>query len=143
MSRPATPARDERGTITLWMLGLCVAVLFLGGLSVDLWRVVAVRRSLVAMADAGATAGANGLDPVALRRGELALDPTAARAAAVGALASESGWSAVDDARIDVAPQTVTVTLRAPVHFSLLGIFVRGDPIEVEAAATAGPRVEG
>ena len=77
---PQPVRRDERGTMTLWVLGLCIAVLFLGGLSLDLWRVIAVRRSLVAMADAGATAGANGLDQAALRDGVLRLDPVVARA---------------------------------------------------------------
>ena len=135
--------REQRGTITLWMLGLCVAVLFVGGLSVDLWRVIAVRRSLVAMADAGATAGANGLDPASLRAGTLTLDPLTARAAARNALEAQSGWSWVEAANIDVAPQSVTVTLRARVHFSLLGIFVRGKPIEVEASSSASPRETG
>ncbi len=68
--------RDERGTVTLWVLGLCICVLFLAGLSLDLWRAVAVRRELSAMADAAATAGANGLDEPALRAGTLRLDPT-------------------------------------------------------------------
>jgi len=134
--------RDERGTMTLWVLGLCVIVMFLGGLSVDLWRVITVRRSLVAMADAGATAGANGLSQNALRDNRLVLDPRLARSEAGDALAAQSGWPAVDDADIDVAPAQVTVTLRAKVHFTLLGIFVHGDPIEVHASATAEPRVE-
>ena len=68
-------SRDERGTMTLWVLGLCIAVLFLGGLSLDLWRVITVRRSLVAMADTGATAGANGLDQGCVAGGVLHLDP--------------------------------------------------------------------
>lgn len=139
--RPA-PVRDERGTMTLWVLGLCVAVLFLGGLSLDLWRVIAVRRSLVATADAGATAGANGIDRVALRQGVLRIDPALARAEASQALREQSGWSAVDAARIDVAGNTVTVTLQGHVNFTLLGIFVRGDPIEVDAHASAEPREE-
>jgi Flp pilus assembly protein TadG len=136
--------RDERGTMTLWVLGLCICVLFLGGLSLDLWRVIAVRRSLVAMADAGATAGANGLDTGALRRGDLVLDPVLVRSEAGGALRDQSGWRSVDAVAIDVAatPARVTVTLRAKVDFTLLGIFVHGDPVEVQASASAEPRVE-
>jgi hypothetical protein len=138
----AEPRNDERGVMTLWVLGLCIAVLFLGGLSLDLWRVIAVRRSLVAMADAGATAGANGLDRVALRRGVLRVDPMVARADASQALREQSGWSGVDAADIDVVGNRVTVTLQAHVGFTLLGIFVRGDPVEVEASASAEPRIE-
>ena len=133
-------ARDERGTMTLWVLGLCIAVLFLGGLSLDLWRVITVRRSLVAMADAGATAGANGLDQGALRDGVLHLDPALARADADDALRAQTGWPAVDAANVDVAGNRVTVTVRAHVEFTLLGLFVRGDPVEVQASASAEPR---
>jgi hypothetical protein len=136
------PTRDERGTMTLWVLGLCIAVLFLGGLSLDLWRVIAVRRSLVAMADAGATAGANGIDRAALRNGVLRIDPLRARAQASDTLERQSGWSAVDAADIDVAGNRVTVTVQAHVGFTLLGIFVHGDPVEVEASASAEPREE-
>jgi hypothetical protein len=114
----------------------------LGGLSLDLWRVVTVRRSLVAMADAGATAGASGLDGQALRAGRIALDPALARADAGDALRAQSGWPAVDDAGVDVAPDQVTVTLRAHVSFTLLGIFVHGDPVTVRVAASAQPRVD-
>jgi hypothetical protein len=134
--------RDENGTMTLFVLGLCISVLFLGGLSLDLWRVIAVRRSLVAMADSGATAGANGLDTNALRRGELLLDPRLARADASDALRAQSGWPNVDAADIDVTDTRVTVTLHAEVDFTLLGIFVHGDPVEVEATASAEPREE-
>jgi Flp pilus assembly protein TadG len=133
---------DERGTTTLWVLGLCVIVLFLGGLSLDLWRVITVRRSLVAMADAGATAGADGLDPQALRADRIALDPALARAEAGDALRAQSGWSTVDDADVDATPAEVTVTLQAHVEFTLLGIFVHGDPITVRVSASAAPRVE-
>jgi hypothetical protein len=128
--------------MTLWVLGLCIAVLFLGGLSLDLWRVIAVRRSLVAMADAGATAGANGLDQNALRQGALRVDPVLARSQASEALQRQSGWDAVDAAGVDVAGNRVTVTVRTHVDFTLLGIFVHGDPIEVDASASAEPRQE-
>jgi hypothetical protein len=128
--------------MTLWVLGLCIAVLFLGGLSLDLWRVIATRRSLVAMADAGATAGANGLDTGALRRGVLLLDPVLVRAEAGEALRQQSGWPAVDAADVEVGAARVTVTLQARVDFTLLGIFVHGDPVEVQASASAEPRVQ-
>jgi hypothetical protein len=134
--------RDEHGFMTLWVLGLCIAVLFLGGLSLDFWRVITVRRSLVSMADAGATAGADGLDSGALRRNVVALDPVLARSEASNALQAESGWAAVDAADIDIAPARVTVTLRAKVNFTLLGIFVHGAPIEVQASSSAEPQID-
>ena len=93
--RPRAPAsrrlpqhvmRDERGTALLWVLGLCVAVLFLGGLGLDLWRGIAVRRELSAMADSAATAAANGVDEERLRAGEVILDPLRVEAIAAETL---------------------------------------------------------
>jgi hypothetical protein len=125
--------------MTLWMLGLCVCVLVLGGLSLDLWRVVEQRRSLAAMADASAAAGANGLDEAALRRGETLLDPAAARALARGQLARESDAHDILAARVDATTTEVRVELVAVVDLSLLGFFA-GEPIEVHARAQAEPR---
>jgi hypothetical protein len=129
----------EQGSVTLWVLGLCICVLFLGGLSLDLWRAVAVRRELSAMADATSTAGANGLDEAALRAGELRLDPSRARRFAADALDQYSRASSLDDAGVDVAGNRVTVTLRDHVDFSLLGIFLGGDQFDVEVHAAAEP----
>ena len=42
---------NDRGSITLWTLGLTVMVLFLGGISLDLWRAFEVRQDLAAMAE--------------------------------------------------------------------------------------------
>ena len=59
--------RAQRGTITLWLLGLCVLLLPLGGLGLDLGRAFATRRSLSAAADAAALAGAGAIDVAAYR----------------------------------------------------------------------------
>jgi Flp pilus assembly protein TadG len=66
--RPTLGARRESGTITLWMLGLCLMLFLLGGISLDLWRAFSERRSLAATADAAAVAGASALDEAAYRR---------------------------------------------------------------------------
>ena len=83
--------RSEHGMITLWVLGLCVAVLFLGGIGLDFWRAIAVRREISVMADASATAGANGLDEAALRGGRLELDESRARGLVASELAEFPG----------------------------------------------------
>jgi Flp pilus assembly protein TadG len=131
--------RDERGTVTLWVLGLCVALLFLAGLSLDLWRAVAARRELSAMADAAATAGANGLDEGALRNGSVQLDPAQSRRIAMATLDEFDRANALDSARIDTVDNSVAVTLRDHVDFSLLSIFLGGDHFDVEVHATAAP----
>jgi len=128
---------DERGTITLWVLVLCISLLFLGGLSLDLWRAVAVRRELSSMADTAATASANGVDEAALRAGTLQLDPVRARLIARASIAEHG--RALDGADVEVVGNRVTVSLRDHVSFSLLGIFMGGRKFDVEVHATAEP----
>jgi Flp pilus assembly protein TadG len=129
----------EHGTITLWVLGLCIALMFLGGLSLDLWRAVAERRQLSSMADSAATAAANGVDVDALRAGTLRLDPARARAIALASLDEDAHSSALDGIDIAVVANRVTVTLRDHVRFSLLGIFMGGGHFEIRAHASAEP----
>lgn len=130
-------AGDEHGTVTVWVLGLCVAVLFLGGLGLDLWRAVAVRRELAADADAAAVAGANALDEDSLRSGVTVVDPERARAYAFAVLARNS--REYDAVRVTVDGDAVTVMLQDEVAFSLLSIFETGEPFTVRAFASARP----
>jgi hypothetical protein len=130
-----TQVEGERGTATLWVLGLCIALMFLGGLSLDFWRALAVRRELSARADAAATAGASGLDEDSLRAGIVTLDPARARALA----AQELVGMTLDNAEIGIASHSVTVRLRDHVNFSLLGIFMPGETFVVEVQARAAP----
>lgn len=132
--------RSERGTVTLYVLGLCVAVLFLGGLSVDLWRVVAVRRDLSTMADGAAAAAADGVDEGALRRGEILLDPDRSLLLARDHLEAQSDFGIIDDASVETRGTVVTVTLRSSVSFTLLGVFLADGQFDVSAAASAEPR---
>ena len=128
---------DEQGTATLWVLGLCISLMFLGGLGLDFWRAIAERRELSARADAAATAAVNGLDEGELRAGVVRIVPDRARAIAAAQLANEA--EPLDEARIDVDGNTVTVTLRDHVDFSLLSIFMPGDRFDIELHASAAP----
>ena len=130
----------ERGSITLWVLGLGVALMFLGGLSLDLWRAVADRRELSSMADAAATAAANGLDTVRAARGRGACRSRARRQLALTALAEYPHARALDQVLVDVRGNIVTVTLRDHVTFSLLGVFMRGQHFDVAVHAAAAPQ---
>ena len=132
--------RDQRGTITLWVLGLTVAVLFLSGLGVDLWHAIAARREVSLMADTAATAGANGLDESALRGGRLQLDDGRVRALVAAQLAQYPGSARLVDEEVSTNGVRVTVVLRERVRFSLLGIFMPGQEFTVQARATAEPR---
>ena len=132
-------SRDERGTITLWVLGLCISLLFLGGLSLDLWRAVADRRQLSSMADTAATAAANGVDVDALRAGVLRLDPVRARAIALASLEGDAHVRSLDAIDVEVVGNRVTVSLRDHVDFSLLGVFMGGQRFDVQVHASAEP----
>ena len=76
--------RSDRGSVTIWTLGLSVLLLLFGGLMVDFWRALALQRELAAIADSTAVAAASGIDEEHYRAtGEVLLDPT--RAAVIGA----------------------------------------------------------
>lgn len=130
---------EQEGTITLWVLGLCIALLFLGGLSLDLWRAVAERRQLSSMADTAAIAAANGVDVEALRAGTLRLDPDRARAIALASLDEDEHAAFLDGIDVTVVGNRVTVTLLDHVRFSLLGIFMGGRRFEIQVHASAEP----
>ena len=138
--RRAPRPRDQRGTITLWVLGLTIAVMFLGGLGLDLWRAIAVRREVATMAEAAATAGANGLDENALRGGRIELEDGRVRQLIAAQLAEYPDAAKLDGESITITGARVNVALREQVHFSLLGIFMGGGQFTVQANATAEPR---
>lgn len=76
MSRAAGP--HEQGSVTLFLLGLGVALLLLGGIALDLWRLLGDRRELSSLADAAAIAATSGLDVDHFREtGVIVLDPLA------------------------------------------------------------------
>lgn len=131
--------RGERGSVTIWVLGLCVCLLVLGGMSVDLWRVVAVRRDLAAAADAAAVAGADGLDPDSLRAGGTDLDPVLARELAQESLAAQPDARRAA-ARVEASSERVEVTLAADVRLGLLGLLGGAGPVRVVVHAAAEPR---
>ena len=130
-------AREELGMITLWIIGLTVSVMFLGGIGLDLWRAIAVRREVSVMADAAATAGANGLDEAALRGGDVVLDDARARQLVAAELSEYPSSGRIVSGAVTVAGAQVNVTLRGSVNFSLLRIFMGRGRFVVQASATA------
>jgi Flp pilus assembly protein TadG len=133
-------APGEHGMITLWVLGLAIAVLFLGGIGLDFWRAIAVRRQVSVMADSAATAGANGLDESALRADQLQLDDARVRQLVAAQLSQYPEAAKLRYESVSVVDGRVIVTLREDVHFSLLGIFMGRGHFTVQAQAIAQPR---
>ncbi len=75
-----TDCGSERGSVQLFLLGLGVAILLLGGISFDLWRLIGERRELAALADSAAIAATSGVDADFFRdQGIGRLDPVLVR----------------------------------------------------------------
>jgi Flp pilus assembly protein TadG len=130
---------SDRGSITVWMLGLSLLILVFGGLALDYWRALAWQRELASVADSAAIAAASGIDEEAYRStGELVLDSERSTTLALDAVA----WQDVDlvTTEVDVSLDSVTVTLIGEVELGLLGVFVdQSEPLTVRASATAAP----
>jgi Flp pilus assembly protein TadG len=126
--------------VTLWLLGVSVMLLALGGVSVDLWRSFSERRALAAGADAAALAGASAIDEDRYRAsGVLALVPAVAERRARASLAAQLDRAAMRAAAVYATDASVTVVVRGEVGFTLLGMFDHGS-FDIEVAATALPR---
>jgi Flp pilus assembly protein TadG len=123
------------------MLGLCLMLFLLGGISLDLWRAFSERRSLAASADAAAVAGASALDEAAYRRtGAVRLVPADAQRRARASLADQLDRRALRDARVEATEDTVSVTVGGSVDFSLLQVVAPGDEFAITVHATARPQ---
>jgi Flp pilus assembly protein TadG len=133
--------RGEAGFVTVWMLGLSVCLLLLGGASLDLWRVFSERRAIAAMADAAAHAGASGISERAYRCCDsVELEPQQAMRLAQQNLASQTDGRSLTGAQVDADTQTVTVRATGSVNLTLLRIFTDGAPIQVRVTSQASPR---
>lgn len=136
--------RGEDGAVTVWMLVLSVILLSLGGLSVDLWAVLADRRELASAADAAAYAAAGRIDEAHYRgTGEVILHAPSATAAAAAILAAREGEGAdLLDAEVTVEPGGATVTLVGRTDTLLLRLL---DPslrtLDLTVTSRAAPRV--
>lgn len=139
-------ADGERASVTVWLLGVAVMVLFLAGFAVDLWQATAQRRALAGVADAAATAGAAALDQEAFRAsGEVRLRPGEARrrAAAIVAARANADQLSVTAVSIDATADGITVSVAGEIDVTLLRVLRPGaGPWPVEVRSTAQPRVD-
>lgn len=132
--------RDERGAVTVWVLGLIFPMLLLGGLSLDLWRGFSERRALSSIADAAAVAGANALDTDRLyATDEIRLDPRLAEELARANLAAQLDDRSLDGWDVVATEDSVTVRLTGTVTLTLLGMFY-DRPWDIAVTATARPQ---
>lgn len=136
--------RDDRGQVTVYMIGFSLAILLLGvGGTVETWRIVSTWRSLAATADAAAAAGASGLDEPAFRASggqTVQLDPATAERLAYQSIDTQTDRAHITDAQADATTEQITVTVRAEVDLLILDTLRGGQPFTFTATATADPR---
>jgi hypothetical protein len=140
MRAPADRVNDEDGTIVLFVLGLCVVVLFIGGLSLDLWRGFSERRELAAIVDGAAVAAASAIDEAAYRAdGTLILAPALAAEVACEYLRAHADpfpgcWG------IEAGPGGVEVRAQREVPLTLFRVLApREPPLVIDVTARAEP----
>lgn len=143
MKRPPAP----RGSITIWLLGLGMCLLVVGGLGMDLWAALVVHSRLSGMAEAIATAAASGISEDHWRRtGEVRLQPERAERLGKGLAATHPEADLLDSPpRIVVDPdrQSVSVRVSGTSRLMLLRLVSGSDHLEVAAIATSRPVVIG
>lgn len=117
----ATLSHGEAGFLTVWMIGLCILLLGLGGMSLDLWRVFSERQDLVGLTDAAAVAGASGIDQSAARAGTIRLDPILATTMARASIAGQPDRGALVNSSLSivVSPDGSEITVSAEGRTSL------------------------
>ena len=134
-------SRDERGSVTIWMLGLSLLLLLFGGLALDFWRGLSLQRELSAVADSAAIAAGSGIDEEVYRSlGDVRLDPARARGLALASIDAQDVDLVAMAIVVSADGSAVTVTLTAAVELGLLGVLVEDDePLKVRASATVTP----
>jgi Flp pilus assembly protein TadG len=140
------PRSDDRGQATIWILALCVMLLAFGGISLDLWRAFSAWRGLAATADAGAAAGASGIDETTFRAtggDTIQLDPATAEQRAYDTLAAQSDDAEVTGYQASATTDQVTVVVQGRVNFTLLRLLPGDDNVTMTVSATADPRPSG
>lgn len=123
-------ATDERGSATVWMIGVTVASFLMVGLVLDGGVMLRSRSDAFAIAASAARVGAQQLDPDAAVEGLTVLDPIAAEQAAQGYLGNQGVTGTVT-----VTGDTITVTVTTSARLQMLRV-VGGDTVTFDATAT-------
>ena len=132
-----TARRDDRGTATVFVVGLAVILLALAGLVADGGLAINAREQVADDVEQASRAGAERVDVLALRQtGVVRLDPVAARQAAEQFLAAR-GYSAAD---VSVTADAASVHTQAQrrVSTALLSlVFITSFTVSAQARARA------
>ncbi len=135
---------NDRGTFTIWAIGLCLTLFLLAGISVDVWRAFDARRALNEIADTAARAGASEIN-VRERQlyGRVVLDPSHAHVAASESIIDNAALQSVSvtdsDVEIDSDINEVSVEVRSTFSFFLLKMLPGSGDAEIISKASAQP----
>jgi Flp pilus assembly protein TadG len=110
----ARAADDDRGSATVWMIGVVVCTFLMLALVLDGGVMLRARSNAYSAASAAARAGAQQLDPVAAVDGVAVLDPVAAKRAALDYLAADGLTG-----KVTIVGDTVTVNVTSTTHLQL------------------------
>lgn len=137
--------REQHGSITIWLLGLGICLLVLGGLGLDLWSAVILRSRLSGLAEATATAAASGISEERWRRtGQVYLDPARAQMLGRGFVSRHPAVSILEGpAEIVVSPdlRSVSVHMKGSTRWVLLRLVSDSDRMEMAVTSTAMPHM--
>jgi Flp pilus assembly protein TadG len=129
--RERAAAEADRGSATVWMIGVVVCTFLLLALVLDGGVMLRARSNAYSSASAAARAGAQQLDPVAAVDGTAMLDPVAAQRAALDYLAADGLAGTVT-----VVGDTVTVNVTSTAHLQL-ATMLGADATTFHATASA------
>ncbi len=135
--------KNDRGSVTLWVLGLSIVILGFGGIALDLWRALAVQRQVAAVADSAAIAAASGIDEGHYRAsGEVRLDPNRATDLGRASVGSQSLQPLSVQIVVAADGSRVDIEIFDTFEVGLLGFFI-GDESDllVRGTASAVPRL--
>lgn len=147
MAEPQARRRNDRGTVTLLIIGLAVILLMMAAVVTDASAAYLQRQGLDTVADGAALTGADagasgdeaygdGLDA------DLHLDADIARAAVLGYLRRTGAYTRYPgltvQVSVDSSVQRVIVAVHAPIH---LPLHVPGSPEQASIGATGAATV--
>lgn len=136
---PATGPESERGSVSIFVIGLVVVLMAVAGLVVDGGRAVNARERITDDAEQSARAGANQVSDAGLRSGaSVVLDHDLAAGAAADYLVARGYARGRIVASADATSISVSVTDTVPTALLSL-VFIQS--FEIEGTAVAHPAV--
>jgi hypothetical protein len=141
----AVGSREGGFSTPVLVMLVAILVLLLGGVSVDLWRVIAEHREITTLVDGAAIAGATAVDEELLYAGP-ELEPQLDEAEAIGRVCDYLARNGVElscpgAVDVQVGAFDITVTLEREVDVTLLRLLTLAggstDPIAVGSTSTA------